>query len=97
MYIVIISRINVDNTRDILIEDEFDTFKISKRVYDNAVKRFKEALHDKGDWTNLMLEIYGYKWLENKLGKSIQIDMLKIAEDSDFLESIYSAKFEREG
>lgn len=95
MYIVIISRINVDNTRDILIEDEFDTFKISKRVYDNAVKRFKEELHDKGDWTNLMLATCGYKWLENKLGKSIQIDMLKLAEDSDFLEGIYSAKFER--
>ena len=95
MYIVIISRINVDNTRDILIEDEFDTFKISKRVYDNAVKRFKEELHDKGDCTNFMLATHGYTWLENKLGKSIQLDMLKIAEDSEFLESVYSAIFER--
>lgn len=95
MYIVIITRFNVNNTRDILIEEEFETFKISKRVYDNAVKRFKEELHDKGDWTNLMFATCGYKWLENKLGKSIQIDMLKTNEDGEFLESIYSAKFER--
>lgn len=95
MYIVVITRFNVNNTINILIEEEFDTFKIAKRVYDNAVKRFKEELHDKGDWTNLMFFTHGYKWLENKLGKSIQIDMLKIAEDSEFLESIYSAKFER--
>lgn len=95
MYIVIISRINFDNTRDILIEEEFETFEISKKVYDNAVKRFKEELHDKGDWTNLMFATHGYKWLENKLGKSIKIDMLKLAEDSDFLESMYSASFER--
>lgn len=95
MYIVIITRFNVNNTRDILIEEEFETFKISKRVYDNAVKKFKEELHDKGDWTNLMFVLHGYKWLENKLGQSIQIDMLKTNEDGEFLESIYSAKFER--
>lgn len=95
MYIVIISRINIDNTIKILKEDEFETFDVAKRVYDNAVKRFKEELYDKGDWTNLMFFTHGYKWLENKLGKSIQIDMLKLAEDSEFLESIYSAKFER--
>lgn len=95
MYIVIISRINFDNTIKILIEDEFDSFEIAKRVYDNAVKRFEEELHDKGDWTNLMFVTHGYTWLENKLGKSIKIDMLKLAEDSDFLECMYSASFER--
>lgn len=95
MYIVVIIRLNSNNTIKILKEDEFATFEIAKRVYDNAVKRFKEELHDKGDWTNLMLATYGCKWVENKLGQSIQIDMLKLVEDSDFLESIYSTKFEK--